>query len=187
MQFAKWTRGLIINLSTLEASAVCEVNMHLLESLCSPLDQQRNQCIFRKTHLLQAHWVAGSKCALRRRSKCIFRSRYFAIRVSRISDSFASSQSNVRNVHITVCFHMLFAKRICFPRPNAAKGDTRLTPRELLFAKCTCFRHIHFCSHLQGSKCIFRKALLAFVFQLFSHFCAPSQMHRQSSAATMYS
>ena len=113
--------------------------MHLLESLCSPLDQQRSKCIFRKTHLLQAHWVAGSKCVLPKRSKCIFRSRYLAICVSRISDAFASSQSNVRNVHITLCFPMLFAKRICFPRLSAAQGGTRLTPCELLFAKCTCF------------------------------------------------
>ena len=113
--------------------------MHLLESLCSPLDQQRSKCIFSKTHLLQAHWVAGSKCVLLKRSKCILRNRYLAIHVSRISDSFASSQPNVRNVHITLCFPVCFAKRICSPRPNAAQGDTLLAPCEILFAKCTCF------------------------------------------------
>ena len=115
-------------------------NMHLLQSLCFPLDQSRSKCVLRKTHLLQAHWVAGSKCVLRKRRKCILRSGYLAIHVSRISDSRASSQPNVRNVQMAWCFQVFFAKRICFHRPNAAHGDTLLAPCEVLFGKCICFR-----------------------------------------------
>ncbi len=47
----------------------------------------------------------------------------------------------VRNVHMALCFPLLFGKRICFPRPSAAHEDALLAPYELPVGKCICSKN----------------------------------------------